>query len=96
MKTLIPAIVCWLYALWWLAVGIRGYNLIIYMTKGSERYREGLPLVLCLAASLDLILLGYFVLTSNRAYILLLLVVFGILWLAWLRVAKRLGRNRQY
>jgi hypothetical protein len=89
MKITMPVVVSWLFAFWWLVVGIRDFSLIRYNASGSTRYRKALPLLLCLFASFDLALLGYFLSTDRAQLVLITLSVFALVWIAWSVVAKR-------
>lgn len=91
--TQMPAIVSWLFAAWWLLGGIRDFNIPRYRAGGGiGRYREPLPLFLSLSASLDLVLLGYFMSTSQRELTFLTLFIFLVIYLKWMMIAKR-SRN---
>ena len=94
MSITIPAVVSWLFAIWWLVVGIRDFSLIRYDARGSKRYRKPLPLILCLLASIDLAALGYFLSSNERPLVFLSLVVFAAIWLTWSAVAKRSWRRQ--
>jgi hypothetical protein len=89
MRITMPVIVSWLFAVWWLVVGIRDFSLIRYYADGSARYRERFPLFVCLLASVDLVLLGYFIATGKRQLTLVTLAVFAVVWVLWTLVARQ-------
>jgi hypothetical protein len=89
MRITMPVTVSWLFATWWLVGGLRDFFLVRYDAAGSTRYRKVFPLLLCLSASLDLVLLGYFLAIGKRQLILIAILAFAIIWIRWSLVAKR-------
>jgi hypothetical protein len=89
VRITVSVIVSWFFALWWLVGGIRDFGLIRYNAAGSTRYRKVFPLFLCLLASFDLALLGYFLSVGKSKLILTTLIVFAFLWIIWSIVALR-------
>lgn len=83
----ISVLVSWLFAVWWLVLGIREYYLIRYSSGGFARYRRIFPFLLCLSASFVLGLLGYFLLVDDLQLVLLCLKLFAGIWIAWSIVA---------
>jgi hypothetical protein len=94
MNITVPVVVSWLFAAWWLVVGIRDFNLIRYDAAGSARYRRPFPLLLCLAASITLATLGYFLSKQERQPTLTALFIFAVIWITWSVIAKRSWRKR--
>jgi hypothetical protein len=88
MKVAIAVIATWIFAVWWLVVGFLDFNTIRYDARGSRRYRKKLPLLLCLAASSSLTLLGYFLWVNNRLLTMISLAVFALISVAWTILAR--------
>jgi hypothetical protein len=84
-----PAFVSWLFAVWWIVSGIRDFTYVRYGAKGSSRYGQKLPLRLSFAAAGILAALGYALASARRTWVMPMLVTFGVVWVAWLLVAKR-------
>ena len=51
MSIIIPTLVSWLFAVWWLVTGFLDFNVIRFDAAGSTRYRKTLPLLLSIFAS---------------------------------------------
>jgi hypothetical protein len=84
-----PAIVSWLFAAWWLLVAVRDFNVPRYRSDaGTSRYREPVPLILALAASIALGLVGLFIVIEQRILVIIALLVFAVSWAAWTAVAR--------
>lgn len=89
MRITVTVILSWVFAFWWLVVGIRDFSLIRYNAAGSTRYRKAFPLFLCLLATFDLAALGYSLSTEKPELVLTTLIAFAVLWIVWTMVARR-------
>jgi hypothetical protein len=94
MDISIPVVVCWLFAVWWLVVGIRDFSVIRYDADGSRRYKKPVSLILCLLSSIDLVALGYFISRKDFSPIIVSLIVFAVLWFVWILAAKLSWRRQ--
>ena len=77
MSIIIPTLVSWLFAVWWLVTGFLDFNVIRFDAAGSTRYRKTLPLLLSIFASSALVVLGYAFASNQRSLILPSLGVFA-------------------
>jgi hypothetical protein len=81
-----PVLVTWLFAAWWLYVAIRDST-----NPRSKRYANVPSILASLANVAILTWLGFLLLWQARAWVVVALALFALMWIVWMAVS--LGRR---